>query len=138
MKDIIFKYDKEQKCFDIDLENPIGDSLYSRISLLLFTNARCEKYELPLQEKSRRGFWADSLDKSNTGSKLWLLDRAKISGNILDTAKSYCYQALEILINEGVISDLKIETYFANKIMVIEILVNTLNGSKKYSYNVGD
>lgn len=138
MIDLIFKYDDEQKCFDIDLDNPVGNSLYSKICMLLFTDAKCEQYELPKHEKSCRGFWCDSLDKINTGSKLWLLERAKKTSNILNDVNSYCYQALEILLLDGLITDLKVNSYFVKNELIIKILINTSQGEEDFTFNFGE
>lgn len=138
MIDFIFKYDEEQKCFDLDLDNPVGNSLYSKVCMLLFTDAKCEKYERPKQEKSCRGFWGFSVEKINAGSKLWLLERSKKTNQILNDVRSYCYQALEILLIEKTILDLKIDSYFEKNAIVIKIILHTNQGDENIYFNLGE
>ncbi|WP_397599218.1 phage GP46 family protein [Silvanigrella sp.] len=139
MKDIIFKYDHVQKCFDLDLNNIIGDSLESKIGMLLFTDTRCENYELPEYEQSKKGFWADAFDKTNLGSKLWLLKRAKKTNNILNDINAYCIQALQPLVNEKIVSKIEIDSHFEKKAIVISITVYSNQGNiDLINYNLGD
>ncbi len=139
MKDIVFKYDPVQKCFDLDLENVVGDSLESKIGMLLFTDARCEDYELPVYEQSKKGFWANAFDNKNIGSKLWLLKRAKKTNNILNDVNAYCNQALEPLVTEKIVSKIEINTHFENKAIVIIINVYTLQGKKEsINFSLGE
>ncbi len=138
MKDLIFKYDQEQKCFDIDLDIKVGESLETTIGMLLFSDARCEDYELPKTENSKRGFWADSLDKQSTGSKLWLLSRANKTAKTLNDAKTFCEQALEPLIKEGLIKNLEIDARFEKNAMLIKIIIQNDQGNEILFFNFGD
>ncbi len=138
MKDIIFKYGQEQKCFDIDFDIKVGESLETTIGMLLFSDARCEDYELPKNEISRRGFWADSLDKQSTGSKLWLLSRANKTSKTLNDTKTFCEQALESLVKEGLIKSLEIDVRFEKNAMVIKINIQNSQGTETIYFNLGD
>jgi phage gp46-like protein len=138
MKDIIFKYDQEQKCFDIDLDIKVGESLETTIGMLLFSDARCEDYELPKTEISKRGFWADSLDKQTTGSKLWLLSRANKTSKTLNDAKAFCEQALESLVKEGLIKSSEVNVHFEKNAMIIKITVQNSQGNETLFFNFGD
>ncbi len=139
MKDLIFKYDPIQKCFDLDIENVIGDSLESKICMLLFTDAQCENYELPAQEPSKKGFWANPFDKTNMGSKLWLIKRAKKTKNILNDINSYCMQALEPLKQDSIVSNFEINSHFENNSVIVNIDIYTHQGKKeKLFFSFGD
>ena len=134
MKDILFKYDYDSQVFDIDIDIKIDESLENLISMLLFTDARCEDYELPKFEISKRGFWADSLDNITTGSKLWLLSRAKKSDETLNEIKSHCSKALQTLIDEKIVSKIEIQVCFVKNQTQIIIKIHNLKGKVLYNY----
>ena len=98
MSDLIFSYNLEQKCFDLDLEktgnNTEQEFLESLLGMILFTNCRCESWELPQGEEDTGGWFAD-----NFGSKLWtVLNRGKITNQLLDKITNYTNEALDILV----------------------------------------
>lgn len=55
---------------------------------------------LPSEIPDRRGWWAEAA----FGSKLWLLDRAKLSDLTVAAARDYTENALQWLIEEGIAS----------------------------------
>jgi phage gp46-like protein len=90
-----------------DLET--DDGLESLVLVSLFTDALAAGDD-PLPDslalvKDRRGWWADhTSDRENdsVGSKLWLLERAKVSQENLRRAEKYAKAALQWMIDEGV------------------------------------
>lgn len=92
---------------DGDLEGDEG--LETAVVISLFTDQRVSDDELPVEETSKRGWWADALseiDQDKIGSKLWLLDRSKRTAETLrkfsDCAMAYgANKALNLIAPDG-------------------------------------
>ncbi len=95
--------------FDITMDKndlALDDTLKRAIIISLFTDRRVTIDELPVGSRSeavdahgendRRGWWGDALNDDNDliGSKLWTLNREKITQEVLGRAKRYCEEAL--------------------------------------------
>lgn len=77
--------------------------LNSAITISLFTDARADNDDvLPDDSQDKRGYWGDmDLDSGESlGSKLWLLQREKITQQTLNKMQSYILEALQWLIDE--------------------------------------
>ncbi len=108
------------------LENDsLDETLTSAILISLFTDKRVTEDET--DEDDKRGYWGDE----NLGSKLWLLDRENISESTRTKAKEYTEEALQWLIEDSEIKDLKIETSYVNSHLIIKI--NALGLSIDYT-----
>jgi phage gp46-like protein len=81
-----------------------GRDLESNVFLSLFLDAPAQDGDDVPAGTIRRGFWADafSTDGDITGSRLWLLDRAKVTATSLADAKMYAEEALAWLIRDGI------------------------------------
>ncbi len=62
---------------------------------------------LPDGSGDPRGFWADD-PRYPTGSRLWLLDRAKRTQQTIGLARGYIDEALQWLIDDGVVSSIDV------------------------------
>lgn len=93
-----------------DLAN--DDGLKTAIYISLFSDRRVNEEELPIEEKERRGHWADALNDTGDllGSKLWLLKRQKITPQLLIQAKQYCEEALAWLVEDGIADEVQVVT----------------------------
>lgn len=98
-----------QKCDPVSPEAEGGRYIENAVLISLFSDRRFEI--LPKGERSKRGYWADSLDVSINplGSKLWLLRTAPLNDDAVDTAIQYAYDALSWLIEEPNIEDINID-----------------------------
>ncbi len=78
----------------------LDEGLETAVELSLFTDRRADEGDsLPDGETNRRGWWADDpLDR--IGSRLWLLDRAKETAEVLERAEQYAREALQWLIDD--------------------------------------
>lgn len=107
------------------------EGLETAVIISLFTDARAGDEELPPNEKSKRGWWGDSIadaTEDKIGSKLWLLFREKELKEVAVRAKEYVQEALEWMI----------ETKIANKIEVdSELLGNGILGLQIRIYRPG-
>ncbi len=78
--------------------------LNNAITISLFTDARADDdEELPDNTTDQRGYWGD-IDLENDeslGSKLWLLNRSKITTDTINTMHDYITESVQWLIDDG-------------------------------------
>lgn len=83
------------------------DGLETAVILSLFTDRRADADDaLPGDSADRRGWWADAYpvtDGDKIGSRLWLLSREKQLQAALQRAKEYAEEALQWLVDDGVV-----------------------------------
>jgi len=104
--------------FDLELKN--GDlsrdeGLETAVAISLFTDKRVNDEELPALEKSKRGWWGDmfpEIDQDKIGSRLWTLERSKRTQETLRLAEDYAREALQWLIEDGVIESVAVVASF--------------------------
>ena len=87
-----------------DNRNLIRDpGLETSVLISLFSDQQAdEEDQLPQANGNRRGWWGDTLDNTSIGSKIWLLERAKITDETTTILKQYTEEALAWLIEDGV------------------------------------
>jgi phage gp46-like protein len=95
-----------------DLEG--DDSLYTAVVISLFTDRRARADDpLPAGAGTdRRGWWGDLLsddELDEIGSRLWLLGREKTVPEVLARAREYCAEALQWMIDDGLVDAVQIE-----------------------------
>lgn len=110
MTDIKIRFDSDTLEGDLlfssnDLE--MDDGLGSAVLVSLFSDRRAkDDDELPDTQGSERGWWGDLIDPAVTGdeigSRLWLLERSKITQNTINLAEEYATEALQWMIDDGV------------------------------------
>lgn len=88
----------------IDLQIRPADRLSwleGAVTVSLFTDARADADD-EIEDNDRRGYWADMwLDgEESLGSRLWLLQREKVTQPVINKARDYCTDALEWLVND--------------------------------------
>lgn len=87
-----------------------GADLRNAVVLSLFCDRRAEDDDaLPDVTGSRRGWWGDALTGRRIGSRLWLLSREKQLREVVNRAREYAQEALQWLIDDGVVDDLVVE-----------------------------
>ena len=83
-----------------DTELTKDNGLSSMVLLCLFTDARAKENDvLPYQCSDKRGWPGDTFAPFNWGSRLWLLEREKITNSTMNRAKDYAKEALQPLID---------------------------------------
>ena len=71
------------------------DWLKSAVWMSLGTDRRAENDDvLPGGDGDKRGWWGDSFRQRRIGSRLWLLERQKITADTLLRAEEYAAEAL--------------------------------------------
>lgn len=63
----------------------------------------------PAGVPDRRGWWGDDDPKYLSGSRLWLLDRAKGPMNVAQRAEDYAREALQWMLDDGVVAKFDIQ-----------------------------
>ncbi|MEY0336595.1 phage GP46 family protein [Providencia stuartii] len=86
-----------------------GDDLQSAIIISLFTDGLARSDD-NIDESYRRGWWGDLGSDYNIGSRLWLLNRQKLTVSIARQAEDYAREALKWLTDDGVVSYIEVGT----------------------------
>lgn len=102
----------------IDLELSKGDftfdeGLETAVLCSLFTDAYVAPEELPEGFEDPKGWWADSIStrpNERFGSRMWLLDRGKLTVESKNAMKEYALSALAWLIEDGIASKIQATT----------------------------
>ncbi|PTS90234.1 hypothetical protein DBR17_01690 [Sphingomonas sp. HMWF008] len=120
MTDIALLFDTGTNTADIAVQDgglAMDDGLRTAIVLSLFTDARARPDDvLPQAGVDPRGWWGDfgNADPNDRiGSRLWLLDREKLTEATALRARDYCREALAWLVTDGVVRAVEIETAIA-------------------------
>lgn len=109
MTDIVLEFNDSVKEYDVSIlsgDLKTGNDLEAAVIVSLFTWARAEADEVD-EGSPRYGWWGDRIDEDstdNTGSKLYLLKREKITEETIARAKEYIEQALQWMITDSVAS----------------------------------
>jgi phage gp46-like protein len=84
-----------------------GDDLATAVLISLFTDRRAEASDvIPDGSNDRRGWWGDLGSAYPIGSRLWLLSRAKQLPQTLTNAQTYVAEALQWLLDDGVVASI--------------------------------
>lgn len=83
--------------------------LATAVELSLFTDRRAQDDDKPPSGDARdvRGWWGDQfaeIEGDLSGSRLWLLDRSKLTNETALLAKQFCVEALDWLVEDSVVS----------------------------------
>lgn len=92
------------------------DSFDTSIKVSLFADERADSSEVQAAEK-RRGWWGNQFNDDDIsfqlGSKLWLLDQARLTQDTLNSAIDISKNALQWLIDDGHANDVVVTGEFA-------------------------
>ena len=98
----------------VDDDVKADDGLRTAVSLSIYLDRRAEEGDvIPDGTDDRRGYWADEfLPDANDriGSRLWLLERSKITEELRPLAEFYLRECLAWMITDGVVREVGIET----------------------------
>lgn len=101
-----------------------GDDLETSVLISLFTDRRAEASDrIPDGTTDRRGWWGDAGSTYPIGSRLWLLSRAKQVSKTLTDAQGYCTEALQWMIDDGVVASVSAACSFIGR-GALGILIN--------------
>ncbi|MEQ0775890.1 phage GP46 family protein [Paraburkholderia tropica] len=101
---------------DWTLSGPVldtGDDLSTAILISLFTDRQAAADDdIPDGTTNRRGWWGDLDSDTQIGSRLWLLSRAKQTTETLQRANDYINEALQWLIDDGVVASFDVSLWW--------------------------
>lgn len=125
--------------FDLDISQ--GDlvtdpGLETSVAISLFTDQRVSPEELPPGETDRRGWYGDEMGEFRgdlTGSKLWLLDRAKATPQTRAKVEEYAREALRWLIEDGVAVAVNVRAVLVDR-ESIELYIEIERPNVKHRY----
>lgn len=107
-------------------------SLQRAVMISLFTDRRAEPSdEIPDGADDRRGWWADGFesDTAANGSRLWLLDRGKVTAATVAAARDYADEALRWLVVDGLAARVVVETERQGATIAMRVQVIRRTGS---------
>ncbi|KWR88761.1 phage GP46 family protein [Cupriavidus sp. IDO] len=82
-----------------------GNDLSTAVLISLFTDRIAEPDDvIPDGSNDPRGWWGDEFSAVKIGSRLWLLTRAKQTQETLQRAYDYIVEALQWMIDDGVVA----------------------------------
>lgn len=105
MADITISWDAAYNRGDWTMAGPVlttGSDLQTAILISIFSDRMAQPDDvIPDGTNDPRGWWAD--DEVPIGSRMWLLKRAKQTTQTLQRAYDYLAEALQWLIDDGVV-----------------------------------
>lgn len=108
MTDIAISWDAAHARGDWTVTGPdltTGNDLETAILVSLFTDRMAAPDDvIPDGSGDPRGWWGDQGETHQIGSRLWLLERAKQTTDTLQRAYDYIAEALQWLIDDGVVA----------------------------------
>jgi phage gp46-like protein len=112
MSDIALVWDQSRQSGDFALSGTqllSGADLPTAILASITSNRLAQADDvIPDLTTDRRGWWGDN----TFGSRIWLLSRTKRTPDILQRTKDYLVEALQWLIDDGVVVKFDVETNF--------------------------
>lgn len=136
MSDILFTFVDGLQA-DISLDGPdlsTGDDLLSAVIISVFTDRRAEADDVTDGEY-RGGWWADTfpeVEGDRIGSRLWLLAREKQTEETLTRAREYVLESLQWLNEDGVASNVDVETaWIRDQVMGCGITITRPDGTQR-------
>lgn len=118
MSDIRTLYIDMERGADYAIESMLlaqDDGLTTSVLQSLFTDRRAEPDDvIPGGAEDLRGTWLDAFadeEGDRMGSRLWLLERAKLLPETVTRMREYCEEALEWMVRDGVAKSVAVETW---------------------------
>ena len=109
----------------------IDDGLDTAIFISLFTDAP--------DGTGQGGWWGDAVDAQPVGSLLWTLGRSVINDELLASAKEYCSDALQWLIDDDIAKTVDVTVEITGQFSIgIAIQITKADSSTlslQYAYN---
>lgn len=119
--------DADLSIIDMDLASDTGP--HTAVLLSLFTDRRAEPDDKPPSDDAtdRRGWWADQfadVDGDRIGSRLWLLERSKRTGEVARRAEEYVREALAWMLEDRVVSSVDVEIELTAQNLLIGVTLS--------------
>lgn len=121
----------ENNCYDLGITGDdltADNGLETAVSISLFTDKRVNDEELPFPETNKRGWWGDmfpDIDQDQIGSRIWTLDRSKVTTETLNRMNELCKESLNWMIEDGISGEIAINSeYNESKHMITTIEIS--------------
>jgi phage gp46-like protein len=114
--------------------NETEEGLRTAILLSLYVDQRVEDDELE-DNVENRGWWGDMFEESPYGSKLWTLEREKVTKEVINRYEQYAREALEWLIKDGIADSVSVKASFSGQNIYCEIEITRDEESFKYKFD---
>lgn len=79
-----------------------GDDFETAVIISLFTD-RVARADDAYEDNDRRGWWGDSTEQIQLGSRLWLIRREKLTTSVAIRSEDYARESLKWLVDDGVV-----------------------------------
>jgi phage gp46-like protein len=116
----------------------IGNDLETAVLISLFTDHVAEDGDilLPSDAADPRGWWADSYEQDEIGSKLWQVFARQTVPDTLNWVQDTCSKALQWMIDDGVAASVSaIASLVARGAVGVQIVITEPTGKKNsFSY----
>ncbi|WP_269501113.1 phage GP46 family protein [Burkholderia sp. IMCC1007] len=135
MPDITVIWDVDNSRGDWEFVAPAlvtGNDLPSAVLISLFTDRAANPDDaIPDGSGDPRGWWGDIGEDKPIGSRLWLLDRSKQTQEVLSDARDYIFEALQWLVDDGVVASIDAQTQWVRDTFLgAQIVLYQPNGSQ--------
>lgn len=126
--------------FDVSFANgdfETVDSFDTSLQVSLFADARASASQVPRSEL-RRGWWGNQFDSDfplfEVGSKLWLLNQARLTQDTLNNAVDFARNALQWLVLKNHAKDVKVSGSLASEGITLAITIDRGNSIVETKY----
>lgn len=109
--------------------------LRTSVLISLFTDRQVEPEEIPPGVLENRGHFSDIFEDLNIGSRLWLLDRAKILNETAVAAKDYINEALSWMIEDEIVEEVQVSTFFEGEGLSCQIALSANGGTFNFKFS---
>lgn len=108
-----------------------GADLATAVLLSLFTDGEAAVDDvIPDRTTNRRGWYGDDGDDVRMGSRLWLLERSKVTADLVPRARGYIAEALQWMVADGVVASFAIDVALnAPNFLAAKIVANRQDGA---------
>lgn len=117
----------DMSMIDSDIASDAG--MQTAVILSLFTDQRAKDDDVPPSgdPNDRRGWWGDefaAVQGDLIGSRLWLLDRSKLTNNTARLADEYATEALAWMVQDSVVSTVDVAVTTTKTMLTIGITLH--------------
>lgn len=136
------RYDGEVFDLLINESNEIEfeDGLETAVAMSLWTNRRVDLSQLSILSKDQMGWWGDltsDIQGDQIGSRLWLLEREKVTTEVLRRSEDYSVECLQWMIDDGIARSINVSSsYTLSKVMVTVIEIEKPEQEENIRYEV--
>lgn len=121
--------------FNEDLDsNDIEEGIRTSVLLSLYVDQRAEEDELE-EGQSNKGWWGDMFEDEPMGSKLWLLERQKITTDVLNRCADFTRECLAWLIKDGIADTVSVNVSLSGQNIITQIDIKRDEESFKYKFD---